>query len=339
METNGAGYYHWPAVWVKEPPASSGARLEVSQLGDEVFHTRLPVGIELSVSRDGLFAFDFSDWPPGCALPPAHGPNFEALAQLILRRVAVLNTHLACLYAAAAHAECGIPRVMLVSPSDLISFKKLNDPASGKAFGDERVAALVQARYPSTYAYKDATAADRRVNRFVVLKIEAVEESCDLLNTILEHPGDHTLDLTNLYAHGCKAFVDHDYSLCLTIAWTISEKLLGEQWDRYLERNRQRDVDGQLVAFINAERKGKLTGRDYTASVVSEILSLLGELPFETFKQLSVVRGARNNWLHDLKPVSMHDAILAVRVSEQMLQLVEGIQLQAPLSLHIHTAG
>ena len=73
-----------------------------------------------------------------------------------------------------------------------------------------------------------------------------------------------------------------------------------------------------------------------TASVISEILSLENSLPFALYQELSDVRGARNDWLHELKPISREDGQHALHVAEEMLRLVDGIDLSLPGGLQLH---
>ena len=108
-------------------------------------------------------------------------------------------------------------------------------------------------------------------------------------------------------------------------------------WNRYVDENRLRQVAGTEVVFINSDRRDKLIkSRDFTPSVISEILSLTNRLPFELYQEISKVRQARNEWLHDLRPVSRDDASRAVKTAEQMLSLVDKVDLALPLESQIH---
>ena len=336
MISNAAAYYLWPTVWVSGRPKTSGVDIDVRTLGEEVYRTSLSVGITTKVLREGMFIFDFSGWAPGRALSNRNETDFDATAAVILRRVTVLNAHLACLYTTLSDRQHEAIDKMVVSPSDVIALKSLDD--SGMGFGDMRVGALALARYPSTYAQGVRQMFDWRVSmRTVVIEIDTVAESFQLLDTVLRHPAPHALTVTDLYVRSCKAYEDHNYSLCLVTAWAITEKLLQELWDRYLKANRERTIDGVKVTFINRHRREKLTdSRDFRASVISEILSLTNSLPFSLYENLSRVRQARNDWLHGLKPLSRETAVLSVSVAEQMLNLVDGLNLRVPLISRVH---
>jgi len=310
--------------------------MDVNKLEEEVYRTTLPEGITAKVLREGMFVFDFSNWPPGRALPEGGTPDFDALARVILKRAAVLNAHLACLHTALSRLQNRALERMVISPSDLISLKSLDD--TGMSFGDNRVLALALARYPSTYAPGVPATLDWRiVHRSLIVEVETVAESFQLLSSILRSPDPDALFLTDLYLRSCKAHEDHNYSLSLVTAWTIAENLLHRLWRHYVGENRLRQTADTKLVFINRDRRDKLMdSRHFGASVISEILSLADQLPFELYQKLSEARDARNRWLHELRPVSRDDGLRAVETAEQMLRMVDEIDLKLSLVSRLH---
>jgi hypothetical protein len=287
-----------------------------------------------------MVGFDFSGWAPGQAPPEKDGRpvDFDAAASVVLRRTTVLNAHLACLYAAVSRRQSVALQKMVVSPSDLLTPTSLDwdAPGSGMGIGDPRAGALLMARMPSTYAVPSI--ADWRIfPRVIIVNADTVKDSFQHLQELLTHPADHALSVVELYLRACKACEDHNYSLSAVTAWVAIEKLLYTRWDRYVERNRQRDVDGSQVTFINAERKERLTeGRDFTAAVISEILSLTGEMPFAVYNDMSKVRQVRNRWMHEFHPATRQEAELAVGTAARTLLLVEKIDVEALLAVQLH---
>jgi hypothetical protein len=170
------------------------------------------------------------------------------------------------------------------------------------------------------------------------VEVATVAESFHLLNIILDRRNpEQLLDMIDLYLRGWRAYQDHNYGQSLVNMWTVSEQLIQELWKQYIRDNRQRESDGQAVNFITGKRKERLEDeRTFTAAVVSEILSLTEILPFELYRALSTARKARNDWVHDLIPVSYEVAAEAGKAAEQLLRLVEGIDLEVPPQLHLH---
>jgi hypothetical protein len=62
-----AGFYHWPPLWIGTPPVKQGADLTPALMNAEVFSSNLACGVRLKVSKQGLFVFDFAQWEPGSA--------------------------------------------------------------------------------------------------------------------------------------------------------------------------------------------------------------------------------------------------------------------------------
>lgn len=336
MKSEAAAYYHWPAFWVGSGPESR-VDIDVSSLADEVFRTRLAVGIDVRVLREGMFVFGFSDYLPGRALPLEAKPDFDASATVIINRVRVMNAHLACLNTAIVKLQNYSHDRMVVNPSDLIALGSFEDSLGGTGSAP-RLAALSTSRFPSTYREGLPPSFDWRLTfRDLVVETATVEESFRLLDTILDHASANVLVMCDLYSRSCKAYEEHNYSLCLVTAWAVVESLLQELWRRYLEDNRRRTIDGEEAKFINVDRKRTLEdGRSFTASVVSEMLSLSDRLPFHIYKDLSMTRKTRNSWIHSLEPVSRESALLSVQVAEQMLTLVEGVALETALTSRLH---
>jgi hypothetical protein len=61
--------------------------------------------------------------------------------------------------------------------------------------------------------------------------------------------------------------------------------------------------------------------------VVSEILSLLDVLPDEIYRRLKPVRQARNEWMHQLEPVSANASARSLSTTFDLLRHVHRIDL------------
>lgn len=345
MTWNAAAYYHYPKVWVVSRPPESNTFISIDLLHEEVYREKLPVDITVKVLRDGLFTFDFSSWLPGCVPPDNTQPSIDEMAGVIRQRVAVINAHTACLHTALFYKQHSSLGKMRFSPLELIRLDSFDDLKWSMI--NSPVAAWFSTRYSeiespdkwkNVLAAPDALQLKNQMNSRTRLLIESdtLKMSFQLLAEILQHPASHALLVTDLYARSCKEYEDHNYELCLVTAWAITEKLLQRLWERYIEDNLKREIDGSEVNFINNDRKKRLNdGRNFSASVISEILSLANYLPLSLYKELLSVRKERNNWLHDLKPISRRTAELSIRLAEEMLHLVDGLNLRVPLESRI----
>jgi hypothetical protein len=158
----------------------------------------------------------------------------------------------------------------------------------------------------------------------------------NIFSAILEHEVDNAIIFAELLLRSAKEYEGHNYNFCLVISWTIIESLLQRLWERYVESNRKKEIKGKNIVFINAERKKNfIKSNDYSASVVSEILSLTNSLSFELYREVSKIRKARNDWIHRLNPVSRVMALQSVKVAMEMLNSLEDIKLDFPLKSQI----
>ena len=150
MISNAVGYYLRPTVWAIDAPTQSADDIDPRSLDEKVLRDVLQCGIVIGVQRQGLFIFDFTNWPPGRAIgDESTAVAFDEIARVQLSRVEVLNAHLACLYSAISNLQNFCLDKMSAVPDDLIYKKSIDD--SGMSFGNPIVGALALAPFRSTY--------------------------------------------------------------------------------------------------------------------------------------------------------------------------------------------
>ena len=340
MSTDILAFFLYPPVWVIKPPPAEGPSpisVDVRAMEDEVYRRKIPGGIEVKVTRDGLFVFDFSSWAR-CQRPPEveNMVDFDEEVSGRVGKAEVMNAYLVCLYSAIIRIQRFNPEKMTVTLSDMIAMRSFD--SRDMVAGSLKCLPWVQARYPSQYPSTIPPGLDWRIlARSFAIEKPTLDQSFELLEAILKRPYDTGTALTALLNSACKTFEDHDYWFSLVVSWSLSEKILQSLFESYVDANREKAVEGKSITFINAERRKKLLdGRDFTASVVIEILSFLDVFPLQLYNDLSRVRRARNNWIHNLKPVSRKEAELGVNVAVQLFRELTGIDLCLSLVLHIH---
>jgi hypothetical protein len=168
----------------------------------------------------------------------------------------------------------------------------------------------------------------------VPIRLETVEYSFDVLENILTSPVADLLLMTKLLYVAAVNYAQHDFPTALTLAWTVCEKLLRIRWDAYIEEKSYASAgtDHQGMKVITSDRRKTLTGLDYTASVVSEVLALAGKLNHETYLKLTNARRGRNGWLHNFTPISDRMAAECIQTAQTFLQETSGVELLISLS-------
>jgi hypothetical protein len=155
-----------------------------------------------------------------------------------------------------------------------------------------------------------------------VLAIEIVDKSISMAEAALREEGNDAATLAELLLHAFHLNDSGKFEASHISAWTVAERCINHIWLSHLG-DKDRDYSSSLgesqEKFINAERRQTLTGRDFSASVVSEVLSLEGLLPFEQYKLATRVRKTRNNWLHELQPITDQDSAAAIQLARFLL--------------------
>jgi hypothetical protein len=158
------------------------------------------------------------------------------------------------------------------------------------------------------------------------ISVPVVEKSFSLLAQVLERYGEDMVTIVSLLFNASRRYAHHDFNSALILAWTVVERLLNVLWDKLLEEKRTQKGKPEETQ-INSERRQKLKGRDFTASIISEILSLDGRIPFDMYSKLQSIRKARNDWLHFMRPVESDDAAQAVDSAGELLTLAADLSL------------
>jgi hypothetical protein len=335
-------YYLVPPVWVTAPPGGEGSLTwvppqtslsptDLKRVADEVYRKDLRCGISVAVLREGLFVFDFSKWAATEGFPQAQA--IEHSGEGALERTALLNTHLACLYTAVRSVQpTGMPK-MVLSPGDLFSVEFSPPYLGGIPGTDPRWTWLALSRFADTYSQSLPPGLDfRMISRHVVLTTETIEKSMELLTQALEGEASRIVSVSDLYLRSCKAGEEHNYGLSTVLSWTACERLLNVLWERYIEE-RDTENSGPGMRFVSRKRKEKLTGVDFTASVVTELLSLADHIDFPLYENLNTIRKARNGWVHGGdRAITIDAALLGLQVTGDMIQLVDSIPIRLSAS-------
>ena len=331
------GYFRIPAVWIGEKPDD----VSVLELNPQIHHAvvvkqDLGSGIKVSVQHDGTFLFDFSSWKhapqiliPGYKTPgpgiPHRQPNETEDAvskseRYAVLRAQVMNVHQSCL----ATAE----RLIKRSSSGMGLPLTAADTLKGLNFGDCIVyrydAGNPRALVRNVLNNKDKVAQQRPFHRYV-LEIGVITLSLDLLDQILSSEDTALIQMVEaVYLAACR-YAEGRLGEAVTLAWGVCEQLLSIAWDTLINDTR----DGGRMPRI---RRAKLKGRDYTASVMTEMLELGMRIGDDLYGDLEEARKARNQWAHEMSEPSSAQVLHAIRAVEGLFKQIKGIDHSLPLN-------
>lgn len=336
-------YYHVPPVWIEENPYKDNQEPSKETIHKEISIRKFSNGIKVIVCRDGLFIFDFSGWGPGQpmqvpaivqikgeTIPKSHEEAFEEMCRRVYRRVEVMNAHLTCLTTSLSKCENRTePISQVISPDDYLVAYHITTGGWGFQLDSHR---------KQTHAYfaEHWGASSQDQNYRPCIRLQTVQHSFDLLDQLMSFRDPDFLTIASLLLRSSKFYGEHDFSGSVILSWTVLERLISDLWEKLLDDNRESPDDQTGQVFINAKRREKLIdGRDYSASVRTEILSLMRKIDLQMYKDLNEIRGTRNDWLHDLTAVDSNAASLALVTSQRLFKQVSGIELVVPISLQM----
>ena len=168
--------------------------------------------------------------------------------------------------------------------------------------------------------------AETRFSKRRVMELDQVSKSCELLDQILS---DGSLKVTRMVEAAYIASIrrrEKRFGEAITIGWTVCEQLISKIWNDFMAT-----IQSANSERMPKDRRDRLNGRDYSASVVIEILELSGLLGPELFRMLEVARKARNKWAHQMREPRENE----VRICLQAIELL----MQKLLALPLHLGG
>lgn len=104
-----------------------------------------------------------------------------------------------------------------------------------------------------------------------------------------------TIALSSI-AKSVSEFKNADYSASAVLAWFVVESVISSIWSDFLEKtNSTREGDAPR---ISKKRREKLTGRDFTMSIICEALELSDVIETDLLRDIDVARSLRNRVVH-----------------------------------------
>ena len=330
------GYFRMPAVWIGEKPDSACVRgLNPIVHHAVVLSKKLNCGIQVQVQRDGTFLFDFSSWPaaplviiPGFRKPNPNDPQqpplehqqaLELAESYAIFRAQVMNAHQACL--TTSERLLKNRGAMMGFPVTASNTHKALDFNSPPFYHDDVEDLYALGR--NVMNNKDLVTIGHPLPRRVI-EIDVTEHSLGLLDDILRENDPMLIQIVeSAYMASCRSG-EHRYGEALILAWGVCEMMIYKLWKTKLQTEGQ----GANTKRMNKKRIEKLTvGRDYTASIVIEILELFKFIDNLLYILLGIARKARNDWVHEFKTPRYSEINCCLSAVERLLFQVVGVQL------------
>jgi hypothetical protein len=302
-------------MWVKGKPSKGN----VEQL---VWSKTGPEETSITALREGfiIFEFDKSKEYAGGVVPayrlgadrkiPQNVRNAdESRMNLAYRRFTYMNAFLCALYSAISIVQkTGTSVQEPINPANYFKAKK---------FGED------------WKIITDGRQLDRPIERGV-LEESSLDYAVNILNKLYDTMGTSSYDILSLIYQACWHYRNHQFSSAHVMAWTTIEVFLNDAWKK-LQDEKDKNKGGHTA--ISKDRRKLLNGRDYTASIISQMLSLSGIIDDEILERLDDARRKRNDFAHNLELIDSRSAGKAIRLATDMVTKTIDVQVTSQLSL------
>jgi hypothetical protein len=161
---------------------------------------------------------------------------------------------------------------------------------------DNLTGSFYSGRYISQYNRNYPIQIDQRISFRQVIENDVFQKCFDDLNLIIESP--EAIQMLSQVNSALSEYHNLNFRQALVQAWFVIEYYINKKWIEYLYSKQTKiHTDKNRIDSI---RREFLTGRDFTSSIMSNILELNDLISYDIFDKINVVRGKRNVAVHNL---------------------------------------
>lgn len=331
-------------VSLQQPLYPTADAFDPKEMADVVLRSTTKHGVVIEHSCDGLVVFDFTRYPPLAAEEVRQelenqnvSPriNFQNLSSFMLRRTEIMNAHALCLKTSIVTKQNVYVAATNISPHGVLHISNTDGAPKAISFKRQLDSYRYSARLKSQYNPRLLVLFDPRIgHRMCFVSEETICDAVKCLEKCMEQERNGALKFCSMINYAISSLEDHDYPKCLVTCWVVIEAFLNKKWIAHLESVRAlKTPEGEVE--MSKQRIKKLTSNDYTASIITENLSLLGCLSFEQYALIEEARRARNKWMHELADVPINTAQNALKVASLLFKSEFAVELPTGTSLRL----
>lgn len=287
------------------------------KLGQIVWQQNGPSGVPILARRDGFLIFDFNKSPEfaQASSRPVDQKTLAERQEQAHRRFQYMNAFLMAVHSGLSETmQMGTP---VQSPLNPVSYCKAVED-QGRWLVTDSVARPVDG---SNFLAQD-------------IKLGALDHAVRVMTRCGEVFGGDGVKVLALCLTAGNQLTLHQYESAHLIAWSVIEKSLNKVWADLVHELDAKN--GGHTEMNRDRRKMLLEGHDYTASIVTQILSLHKKIDDEMLARLDDARRARNNFAHSLRSVTWSDAGRAINTANELISKVVGARVYCQTAVQWH---
>jgi len=328
-------FYTNKPFWAIERPDLDAPEFssEFTKKMSEIVFARDIEGISLRIARDGLI-----ELRDQCLEERAQSRNkkFQELAQMWSEYLQLANSVFLMLDMAAVAAQnFALFDFQEVTRKDAFRMSYENGKFSSSGVSIESVSGSYQmGRFLSNYQPGLPLSHDPRISFRQVVREKTLSLLSEYISQSLKVHG--LLEKLYSLAKSLSEYKVGNYKVCIVLCWFVIEEILNEKYKDFL-KNKNCQVGKKKR--INSKRKSLLTSRDFTASVVSNILELSDVISLAQFNSVDKIRRMRNDIAHGINKmqISGDDSAEALAFTAEFL--LEGVISSPKLNLSLSSQG
>ncbi|KVL85535.1 hypothetical protein [Burkholderia ubonensis] len=287
------------------------------KLAQIVWQETGPSNVPISARRDGFLIFDFDKSPNFAQVPSTTFDEkiMRERQELAHQRFQYMNAFLMALHSGLAETmQTGTP---VQSP--------LNPTSYYKAF-----------EHQGHWLITDTSIRQVEGSNFLAqdIKLAALDHALHVMARCGEVFEDDGLKILALCLTAGNQLTLHQYESAHLIAWSVIEKSLNKVWASLVHELDARN--GGHTEMNGDRRRMLLEGHDYTASIVTQMLSFHKRIDDDMLARLNDARRTRNNFAHSLRPVKWDDAARAINTANELISKVVGTKVHCQAALQWH---
>jgi hypothetical protein len=204
---------------------------------------------------------------------------------------------------------------------------------TGENIAMESIASVFQVgRYSSSYRAGLAIEYDSQITSRSLIPLNVIQYAVAEFSKVIATPGLEKA--LSSFAKSLSEYKIGNYETSIVLSWFITEAALSQLWKKHIDSLNTEFLNGKKR--INRDRKDFLTGRDFTISLISNLLELWGALPHAQFQDIDEVRGFRNKIVHSHSfAPSANEAQLALNTAKAMIDRIWGLRFTPNLGYSV----
>lgn len=191
---------------------------------------------------------------------------------------------------------------------------------------------FIMGRSLTSYSSEDSLEFHHKIMLREVIPIGTIQHAYKKFMKVMDVPG--LQKKLSSFAKSLGEYKVGNYETSIVLAWFVTEEILNDLWVGHID-GLDKKFDGDKRR-VSRDRKNFLMGREFTVSVVSNLLELWDVLTFEQLKDLDKVRKCRNAIAHSgNKNPDAEAARLALSVANSMIARIGNVHFKPNLDCSV----